>query len=184
MARTAKAPAPHEVRWNRCKDDCGCNGTPDPRFCKCWATSKGKCGRDRRSNAQMRHYAMAVTANITGAPVDGFFICPLTGMTTPVSQGEVDKVDPRLGYVPTNVVMVSRRGNQSRANLQKGHRDILGWERYASDVAVASQGVEILPVSVAWTRASEVAGSMLAKGESNEADPYSREVMEGPYGAY
>lgn len=182
MARTAIATAPDSVRWNRCKDECGCNGTPDPRFCRCWSTSKGKCGRDRRTNAQMRHYALSVTYALTGDAPAGFFRCPLTGRLTAVTDGQVDKTDPARGYTPGTVVMVSIIGNQERANLQKAHRDVYGVARYIADVAAASLSVSILPVSVAWARVSEVQGRQLGKGESTGADTNSRNIIEGPYG--
>jgi len=185
MARIAKSTNANDVRWNRCKDDCGCAfiGHPDPRFCKCWATSKGKCGRDRRTNAQMRAYALGVAWTLNGSMrSEHTFMCPLTGQETLIADGQVDKVDPRLGYVPTNVIMVSIIGNQERANLQKGHHDIPQVSAYIADVISASANVYILPVSVAWKNVADYAGRQLPKGETTGADMNSRHILEGPYG--
>jgi hypothetical protein len=132
----------------------------------------------------MREFAIRVTESLTGPARDGMLICPLTGNEFAISDGQVDKAISTVGYWHGNVAMVSIIGNQERSNLQKGGRDILGADRYATDVIVASQGLGILPISVAMRMRESVAGREIAKGEETGADAFSRNVLEGPYGAY
>lgn len=93
--------------------------------------------------AQRGIYAIAVTAALTGPVQDGTLICPITGERFAIAYGEVDKADPSLGYVPGNIAMVSKRGNQGRSTLQQHYSDLPGVARYVRDVATASAGVAV-----------------------------------------
>lgn len=173
------------TRWNRCKDECGCTdpNVPNPAECACWTTSRGKCGRDRRSNAQMRAYAVAVTEVLTGQAMDayGMLTCPLTGQRFHVSDGHVDKVTPHDGYVRGNVALVSATGNLERAKLQQWAHDIAERDLYVNEVAIASATIPLLPVSVAFAQRERCAGKQMADVNVNTC-PNQSNVIHGPYG--
>ena len=123
--------------------------------------------------AQRGVYAVAVTEMLTGERMsaDGMLTCPLTGERFNVAYGEVDKADPIKGYVPGNIAMVSKRGNQGRSALQQWHGDMAGAARYIADVYRAS-----LSVSVPRKRdALPVWEAMGRKG-------FEKAVIAGPYG--
>lgn len=172
-----------QTRWNRCKATCGCTdvNVPKREECACWETCFGKCERDRRTNAQMRAYAVAVNEAMTGLPMTetGYILCPLTEKVVHISLCEVDKANPHEGYVMGNVVMVSKQGNQERGKLQKYYGDMAGADRYAHDVAIASEGIDILPVSAAFNDRARYAANTSAKVE---CDPHMANVLNGPYG--
>ena len=171
------------TRWNRCKATCGCNDVNVPKAgeCACWETCFGKCERDRRTNAQMRAYAVSVNESLTGIAMsdDGFILCPLTNKMVHISLCEVDKANPHMGYIMTNVIMVSKVGNQERGKMQKYYGDINGSERYIDDVINASNGIDILPVSFAFNNRARYAANTKA---IVECDPHMKNVIEGPYG--
>lgn len=131
----------------------------------------------------MRAYAIEVTQALTGPMVDGMLICPLTGNPFSITDGQVDKSDPREGYRPGYIVMVSIIGNYERSNLQKAYRDLPYATEYMADVAMASDAaIEILAPSVAYANKEAYAGREIAKGENTGADIHSRNVLNGPYG--
>lgn len=172
-----------ETRWNRCKATCGCADVNVPKAteCGCWNTCFGKCERDRRTNAQMRAYAVSVNEALTGMPIsdDGYILCPLTNERVHISLCEVDKADPHMGYVMGNVVMVSKVGNQERGKLQKYYGDMNGAERYIANVLAASEGIDILPVSFAFTNRHALMANAKAVVH---CDPHMANVINGPYG--
>jgi hypothetical protein len=171
------------TRWNRCKATCGCSdvNVPNSVECACWNTCYGKCERDRRTNAQMRAYAVSVNVALTGVPItdDGYILCPLTNTMVHVSLCEVDKANPHEGYVMGNVVMVSKQGNQERGKLQKYYGDMAGSERYIVDVMNASIGIDILPVSFAFTNRAFLLANTKA---IVVCDKNMANVINGPYG--
>ncbi len=126
------------------------------------ATDATRWEREQRGSAdrhQLQAYAVAVTVALTGKPMtDDMLTCPLTGETFHVMYGEVDKANPALGYVPGNVAMVSKRGNQGRSTLQQHHGDMPGAARYVGDVQAASVGIPVLrktdatPLVKSWGR--------------------------------
>lgn len=122
--------------------------------------------------AQRGIYAIAVTVALTGQPmVDGMLTCPITGERFAVAYGEVDKADPARGYVPGNIAMVSKRGNQGRSTLQQHYSDMPGVARYVRDVAAASAGVAI-------QRKRDAVPMWEAMGRKG----YELAVLAGPYG--
>lgn len=126
----------------------------------------------KADRAQRGVYAIAVNVALTGEPMtDGMLTCPITGERFDVVTGEVDKANPELGYVPGNIVMVSKRGNQGRSALQQWHGDMAGVARYVRDVAAASAGVAV-------QRKRDAVPMWEAIGRSG----YERAVQAGPYG--
>ena len=123
--------------------------------------------------AQRGVYAIMVNEALTGQRMteDGMLMCPLTGKMFHVTNGEVDKANPALGYIPTNVCMVSKAGNQGRSALQQWHGDMKGAERYIFDVMRASHNV-IVPLKK----------NAVVMWESCGRKGYEREVIAGPYG--
>jgi len=99
---------------------------------------------------------------------------PLTGRTFDVREGEVDKANESAGYVPGNVVMVSRQGNQERGKLQQHYGDMAGHARYAADVARAGATVPVL-------RKRDIVKPAKRKGGAAPAMDM-RNVRFGPYG--
>lgn len=123
------------TRWNRCTEFCGCaDRNKRDANCKC----RQGCERGSADRSQLRRYAADVL--VAMGMWDGFStsaICPLTGMDFDIRNGEVDKANPAIGYVPGNVVLVSRAGNQERAKLQQHYSDLPQLARYVGDVASA-----------------------------------------------
>jgi hypothetical protein len=101
--------------------------------------------------------------------------CPLTGHAFDVREGEVDKANESAGYVPGNVVMVSRQGNQERGKMQQHYGDMAGAARYAADVAKAGAMATVL-------RKCHVVKPDKRKGGAAPAKDL-RNVRFGPYGA-
>lgn len=130
------------TRWNRCTSACGCSDVNKASdACRC----KGGCERGSADRAQRDAYALNVLHAMgmwDGTSWDA--TCPLTGLTFDVREGEVDKANEAAGYVPGNVVMVSRGGNQERGKLQQHYGDMAGVARYAADVARAGALVPVL----------------------------------------
>lgn len=122
--------------------------------------------------AQRGIYAISVTENLTGRMgEDGTLICPLTGERFSVENGEVDKAEPSLGYVPGNIAMVSKRGNQGRSTLQQHYGDMAGRDRYISDVLIASRNVHPM-------RKKDAVPVWKALGRGG----FEQAVLSGPYG--
>lgn len=171
---------PNPVRWNRCRPDCGCDNPnrPDPAQCSC---RSGKCGNDPKTRAQRRAYALAVTVALTGPIVDDTIVCPLTGIRTPIRFCDVDRVEPTLGYVPGNVILVSYIGNSERGKLQEHHGDIAGFDRYVSDVFEASKGIAMPNPFAAYKAREAIAYDPNTKGKVFPS-PTMANVLDGPYG--
>lgn len=128
----------------------------------------------KADRAQRGVYAIAVNVAFTGVPMadDGTLICPLTGKPFNVGDcGEVDKVNPELGYVPGNIIMVSKAGNQGRSTLQQHYSDLPGLARYVRDVARASAGIAV-------QRKCDAVPMWLAMGRGG----FEPAVLAGPYG--
>ena len=171
------------TRWNRCTSACGCidvNVASD--LCRC----KGGCERGSADRAQRDAYALDVLAAMglwDGRSYSA--ICPLTGLPFDVREGEVDKANEAAGYVPGNVVMVSRGGNQERGKLQQHYGDMAGVARYAADVARAGATVPVL-------RKRDVV-KPVKRDKRRDPEPFAplsyvpaqdmRNVRRGPYGA-
>jgi hypothetical protein len=119
------------LRWNRHTDTCS------------GVTATGKacqgCGSDPASRQQRQAYALLVTLALTG----GRMVCPLTGGALVGGQVEVDRVDPALGYVPGNVVLLSTDGNQGRSALQATGSDLPNVSAYRAAVTAASARVSV-----------------------------------------
>lgn len=129
----------------------------------------------------MRHYATMVNVSLTGVAMtdDGFILCPLTNTMVHISLCEVDKANPSLGYQMGNVCMVSKVGNQERGKMQKYYGDLAGAERYINNVLNASIGIDILPVSYAFTHRNAYLANTKA---IVECDKNMKNVIDGPYG--
>lgn len=164
-------PAP-STRWNRCTSACGCadvNKADD--MCRC----KGGCERGSADRAQRDAYALSVLhAMGLWDGVSMMATCPLTGHAFDVREGEVDKANEAAGYVPGNVVMVSRQGNQERGKLQQHYGDMAGVARYAADVAKAGATVPVLRKCHVVKPVKRAGGAAPAKDMRN--------VRFGPYG--
>lgn len=124
------------TRWNRCKSSCT------------GVTSRGTacqgCEAGSKDKAQRRMFALAVLAAVTGEPESRFMTCPLTGdIFDTDTDAEVDRPVPAIGYVPGNVILVSRIGNQKRAGLQSRGDDIAHAVEYAADVLRVSLDVPV-----------------------------------------
>lgn len=142
--------------------------TTDVRWDRAGARCAGKADR-----AQRGVYAALVNEQLTGQKItsDGMLICPLTGEPFHISNGEVDKITPSLGYVPGNVCMVSKVGNQGRSVLQQHGNDLPGLLRYKDAVTIASCRVP-LPRKVDASKAWEAMGR----------SAHHVAVLAGPYG--
>jgi len=123
--------------------------------------------------AQRGIYAVRVTERLTGQRMgaDRMLTCPITGERFNVAFGEVDKANPALGYVPGNIAMVSKAGNQGRSTLQQHYSDMPGVARYIADVASAS-------VAVAVPRKNVAVPEWRAMGRGG----FEAAVLAGPYG--
>lgn len=78
-----------------------------------------------------------------------------------------------------NVCMVSKVGNQERGKMQKYYGDLAGAERYINNVLNASIGIDILPVSYAFTHRNAYIANAKA---IVECDKNMKNVIDGPYG--
>lgn len=161
------------TRWNRCTSACGCadvNVASD--LCRC----KGGCERGSADRAQRDAYALDVLFHMGLWDGQSYSAtCPLTGHTFDVREGEVDKANEAAGYVPGNVVMVSRQGNQERGKLQQHYGDMAQADRYAADVARAGMRATVL-------RKRDVVKPVKRKGGAAPASDMHN-VRRGPYGA-
>ena len=131
--------------------------------------------RGSADRKQMRRYAADVLFAM--GLWDGYSdsaTCPLTGKPFHLGNGEVDRVNPDTGYVPGNVVLVSRAGNQERAKLQQHYSDLPAVSRYAADVARASMVTVVTRKCAVRPIASGVSGQ--------SPTPDMRLVRFGPYG--
>lgn len=160
------------TRWNRCTAACGCaDVNVRDAACRC----KGGCERGSADRRQRDQYALSVLFGMgLWDGVSDEAICPLTGHAFDIHTGEVDKANEAAGYVPGNVVMVSRQGNQERGKLQQHYGDMAGVARYVADVFAASQGAHIM-------RKCDL--PQFAKSQGGEAPAKDmRNVRFGPYG--
>lgn len=180
ITRTTREAFKHGTRWDRCKPSCGCiDPNEADRHCGC---TSGKCERDSRSDAARRVYALAVTVSMTGANNNGYVVCPITGNEFHVTTGEVDRAVPALGYVPGNIVLVSRAGNQERAKLQQHYSDMPGAERYRDDVADASVYVTVPGGSDAKRALPAIKFDRARADRDDNPSPIMLNVLRGPYG--
>lgn len=171
------------TRWDRCKPECGCTDPNEGKrdiHCDC---RSNKCERDSYSDAARRRYALKVTENLTG-PRDGngYLVCPLTGNLFHVTTGEVDRCVPALGYIPGNIVLVSRAGNQERGKLQQHFADLLGASRYAEDVVEASDYIDIPSGTVAKNTRHEIAFDIERAKREDVPSEIMLNVLRGEYG--
>ncbi len=160
------------TRWNRCTAACGCaDVNKADASCRC----KGGCERGSADRRQRDAYALSVLHSMgLWDGVSDEATCPLTGQAFDIHTGEVDKANEAAGYVPGNVVMVSRRGNQERGKLQQHYGDMAGVARYVADVFAASQSVHVM-------RKCDL--TPFAKGGNADAPTKDmRNVRFGPYG--
>lgn len=160
------------TRWNRCTPACGCaDVNKADAGCRC----KGGCERGSADRRQRDAYALSVLYGMgLWDGISEVATCPLTGHTFDVATGEVDKANEASGYVPGNVVMVSRQGNQERGKLQQHYGDMAGVARYAADVARAGATAHVM-------RKCDLAPfSKRQGGEAPASD--MRNVRFGPYG--
>lgn len=150
----------------------------------CWDRfhPDGRPNRGKAVRSHMRHAAYLALEAMMGPwfMVEGELsnTCPLTGKVFPLRLAEVDKADPTLGYVPSNIMMVSRIGNQRRGDEQQWHGDIPGAARYINDVAKAWENVT-LPRQCDSLRWYVALGLTHSK---NTESGRRNDVLDGPYG--
>lgn len=73
------------------------------------------------AHLRVRARAAGIECTITAADIPVPRLCPVLGIELmPGSNSDaspsVDRFDPRLGYVPDNVLVISRRANQLKSN--------------------------------------------------------------------
>jgi hypothetical protein len=76
------------------------------------------------SSARQRAKAQGVPFSLTEADIDLPMFCPILGTLLRVNEGlagpdspSLDKIDPALGYVPGNVVVVSQEANRLKDRM-------------------------------------------------------------------
>lgn len=128
------------TRWNRHRADCTGISARTGLTCS-------GCERGSKDRHQLFAYAQDVLMALTGGT------CPLTGKAFDhISDGEVDRVNPSLGYVPGNVILTSKAGNQARGELQSIARDLPNVSRYVTEVSEASATVAVMSQPAATRR--------------------------------